>query len=173
MIEIFQATESHLDSLVELVNFAYRGEGAKQGWTTEAHLLDGQRTDRGAMQEILKEPGSKIFVVVDSSNNSLLGCVNLRWQVSRCYLGMLTVDPRKQGHGVGGQLLQFSEGQAKAWGCKVMYMNVISVREELIAWYERQGYRRTNETKPFPYGNPRFGLPKMPGLEFFVLEKNL
>lgn len=41
MIEIIQTTEKHIDALVELVNYAYRGEDAKQGWTTEANLLDG------------------------------------------------------------------------------------------------------------------------------------
>ena len=50
-------------------------------------------------------------------------------------------------------------------------MNVISVRQELIAWYERLGYRKTGETKPLP-ADHRFGVPTQP-LEFAIMEKNM
>jgi hypothetical protein len=52
-------------------------------------------------------------------------------------------------------------------------MTVIVQREELIQYYERRGYCRTEQREPFPYGDPRFGLPKRPDLEFIVLEKQL
>jgi hypothetical protein len=47
------------------------------------------------------------------------------------------------------------------------------LREELIAFYERRGFSRTGEFKPFPVGEPRFGLPKVPGLKFELLEKTM
>ena len=52
-----------------------------------------------------------------------------------------------------------------------MRMSVIDARNELIAWYERRGYRRTGEYKPFPYGDPRFGIPKRDDLRFEWLVK--
>jgi hypothetical protein len=52
-------------------------------------------------------------------------------------------------------------------------MTVIHLRDTLIAWYERRGYRRTGETEPFPYGDERFGIPRRDDLYFVVLEKAL
>jgi hypothetical protein len=52
-------------------------------------------------------------------------------------------------------------------------MTVIQVRDTLIAWYERRGYSLTGETKPFPYGDDRFGRPLRNDLHFVVLEKTL
>lgn len=60
---------------------------------------------------------------------------------------------------------------AEKWGVRAMRMTVISAREELIAWYERRGYRRTGETTPFPYGDERFGLPLRDDLAFELLVK--
>ena len=52
-------------------------------------------------------------------------------------------------------------------------MTVLAQRLDLIAWYERRGYRPTGENQPFPYGDPRFGIPKRPDLSFMVLAKPL
>jgi hypothetical protein len=52
-------------------------------------------------------------------------------------------------------------------------MTVITLRPELLAFYERRGFRRTGETVPFPYGDPRFGLPRRPDLEMETLVKEL
>ena len=59
------------------------------------------------------------------------------------------------------------------WGLSKLRMTVIDVRDELIAWYQRRGYRRTGISKPFPYGDERFGIPKRDDLRFEVLEKDL
>jgi len=52
-------------------------------------------------------------------------------------------------------------------------MTVIEQRAELIAWYERRGYRRSGEYQPFPYGDERFGIPRRDDLRFEVLVKDL
>ena len=59
------------------------------------------------------------------------------------------------------------------WHCSMLRMLVIRQRVDLIAWYMRLGFARTGETKPFPYGDERFGLPKRPDLEFVELAKSL
>jgi ribosomal protein S18 acetylase RimI-like enzyme len=105
-------------------------------------------------------------------DNELLGCVELRKEAGRLYLGMLSVRPATQGRGVGKALLKAAEGHARVEGCETIFMTVISGREELINWYLRHGYRLTGERKPFVVPDVRWGIPKQP-LEFVVLEKEV
>ncbi len=172
-IEFTQADESHIESLVELINSSYRGEKSKQGWTTEADLLDGQRTDADALKELICKEDSIILIAEDDDTGNLLGCVHLQRLGPKCYLGMLTVAPSLQNQGLGKLLLNESEALAQFWDCHSIIMTVISLREELISWYQRQGFKVTGEKKPFPYGDKRFGIPKTESLEFAVLEKTV
>ena len=168
MIEI--ATKKDIHSLENLVNSAYRGEGSKQGWTTEADLLEGElRTDTDNLGLMMSDRNS-VFLKF-TNNNSVHGCVYLQKQGKKLYLGMLSVSPAAQAGGIGKQLLAASEKYALEHDCISIIMNVISVRHELINWYVKHGYKKTGETKPFPTDN-KFGTPRMP-LEFIVLEKEL
>lgn len=172
--ELTQAKAEHIDELVDLVNAAYRGESSKKGWTTEEHLLGGQRTDPDTLRAQLEEENSYILIAQDEENDDFIeGCVHLRQEGEKCYLGMLTVDPELQGEGLGKFLLQESEIFADMLGCTEMYMTVLEVRNELIAWYEKHGYTKTNETRPFPYGDARFGIPKREDLRFIILRKHI
>lgn len=163
------ATLQHVEELNLLVNSAYRGETSKQGWTTEADLLDGIRTDEEALQETIQRENSWILIYTNAENK-ILACVHLEKHNEKLYLGMLTVVPPLQGKGTGKLLLSAAENFAKTLQCKSIYMTVITDRTELIAWYEKFGYVNTHELKPFPENNPRFGLPKKK-LVFTVLEK--
>jgi ribosomal protein S18 acetylase RimI-like enzyme len=151
-----------------LVNSAYRGETSKQGWTTEADLLDGIRTDEAALAELIQKRGAVILKCTTASG-SILGCVFLEKQETHLYLGMLTVTPGLQAQGIGKQLLRAAELYAVQQHCSDIIMTVISVRNELIAWYQRRGYQLTGEVRPFPQ-DIRFGEPKQP-LEFVVMRK--
>ena len=172
-IEFTQADESHVAAIVDLVNSAYRGDSSKKGWTTEADILGGQRIDAEAVKELINKEDSVILVAEDDDSGRLLGCVHLEKQGDGCYLGMLTVDPTLQKKGIGGQLMEESEAFAQFWDCTKIFMTVISVRTELIKWYEKKGFKNTQVKKPFPYGNERFGLPKVNDLEFVVLERKI
>ncbi|HYF31584.1 MAG TPA: GNAT family N-acetyltransferase [Chitinophagaceae bacterium] len=167
---ITRAVLSDVPELNTLINSAYRGESSKQGWTTEAELLDGMRCDEALLTEALLDPQTIFLKYTD--NEKILGCVRLDKHGDKLYLGMLTVSPQLQGRGIGKELLKASEYEAAKLQCKTIYMTVISVRTELVAWYERHGYLRTGERKPFITEDARFGLAKMP-LEFEVLEKSL
>lgn len=167
---IRKAQRTDIPALDILVNSAYRGNSSRRGWTTEADLLDGIRTDQEALINMLQEPGATILVHLTDSGR-MTGCVYLKNRGSSLYLGMLTVAPTEQNQGLGKKLLLAAEQQARAEGCTSIRMTVISVRTELIAWYERHGYHATGETEPFP-DNPRFGIPKQ-SLHFIVLEKPL
>ncbi|MEY4930224.1 MAG: hypothetical protein RI909_948 [Bacteroidota bacterium] len=167
---ITKATPEDAPALDTLVNSAYRGESSRQGWTTEADLLDGTRTDAAAITELIQTPGTTVLKYVEGQE--ILGCVELRMQYGKLYLGMLTVRPHLQGKGIGKKLLNAAEEEARTQMCTSIFMTVISVRQELIDWYVRHGYQPTGERKPFAFNDPRFGQPKK-SLEFIVLEKKL
>jgi len=84
---------------------------------------------------------------------------------------MLSVDPDSQAKGIGKKLLRAAEDHAKKIGCTTVRMTVISVRKELIAWYERNGYQDTGDIKPFP-NDGRYGEHRQP-LQFLVLQKEV
>jgi GNAT superfamily N-acetyltransferase len=166
------ATTPDAPAIAELVNSAYRGESSRAGWTTEADLLEGQRTDAEAVAAIIASPDD--VVLVHERNDGIAACVHLERTPAGCYLGMLTVRPTLQAGGVGRRLLASAEAwAAEHWGSARVYMTVIAQRPELIAWYERRGYARTGEQQPFPYGDARFGLPQRDDLVFEVLAKPL
>ncbi|MFN7791459.1 MAG: GNAT family N-acetyltransferase, partial [Cyclobacteriaceae bacterium] len=140
------------------------------GWTTEADFLDGTRIDEAAVKELIEKTDTIILKYVEA--NQIVGCVELRKENGKLYLGMLSVAPTIQGKGIGKKLLHAGEDYAKSIGINTMIMTVISVRKELIDWYVRHGYQLTGERKPFVVPDTRWGIPKQE-LEFVVLEKKL
>jgi ribosomal protein S18 acetylase RimI-like enzyme len=166
IISIASPSDAH--TLNALVNSAYRGDSSRQGWTTEADLLDGTRTTPDLLSELLVKPDTTILKYVE--NDQLLACIELRRDGYKLYLGMLTVSPSLQGKGIGNVLLKAAEAEAKKHACQSIYMTVISVRTSLIDWYKRHGYIETGERKPFAAPDTRWGVPRQP-LEFIVLEK--
>ena len=166
------ASEADVPSLVALVQSAYRGESSRAGWTTEADLLEGQRTDPEAVAAILR--GEDSHMVAVESDGRLLACCQLENRRGHAYFGMFAVRPEFQGGGLGRQVLAEAERLAREeWGATQMHLTVITARQELIAWYERRGYTRTGRTSAFPYGDERFGLPTRGDLEFELLVKEL
>jgi N-acetylglutamate synthase-like GNAT family acetyltransferase len=152
--------------LVELVHAAYRGEG---GWTTEAGLIDGTRTDAQEITELLPD----LLVAEDSATGQVLGCCGLTARGDHGYFGTFAVRPDLQGGGVGSALLTAAEDRARALGLAAVEMTVVSLRRELIDYYLRRGYVDTGQTRPFPYGVARNGRPRRDDLEFAVLHKPL
>ena len=160
-----------IPALVALLDIAYRGEESKKGWTSEADLLLGnKRTDETIVHEMMNTPGT-VFLKYLNDQNNIEGCVFLQKNENKLYLGMLCVSPSAQAKGIGKQLMESAELHAKNLHCISIYMTVISIRHELIAWYERKGYFKTGEKKPFPV-DERFGIPTQK-LEFDILEKNI
>jgi ribosomal protein S18 acetylase RimI-like enzyme len=168
------ATLSELPALSELVNSAYRGDSSRLGWTTEADLLGGQRTDLASLRAQLSAADAALLVA-EADSGGFVGCVFLE-QVAGggAHLGMLTVEPRAQRAGLGKAILaQAEQFAARNWGSTSMSMTVIAQREDILAWYARRGYSDTGETQPFPYGDSRYGLPRRRDLFFKVLRKPL
>lgn len=152
------ATLSEVPELVALVNSAYRGEDGQHGWTNESHLVAGARTTPASLTELLHDPDAVILTCRDDKG-ILTACVYLQKQGEKLYLGLLSVLPALQGAGIGKLLLAAALAHAEKLGCTRVRISVISLRHELIAWYERHGYQRTGETSPFHAGN-KFGIQK-------------
>ncbi len=167
---ISYAAINDIPELVSLINSAYRGDASKKGWTTEADLLGGVRTDEEMLTDMMQKKGSVILKYSDAAN-TIVGCVYLQQRDAKLYLGMLTVSPDIQSRGIGKQLLAAATEYALQQHCGAIFMTVISLRIELIAWYERHGYKKTGEMRPFP-SDTKFGVARQP-LEFAVLEKSL
>jgi ribosomal protein S18 acetylase RimI-like enzyme len=169
-----EATAADVAAVAALVESAYRGEASRAGWTTEADLLDGQRTDPEAVAGIIADPRSRVLLAT-AADGALLGCCQLeRRDGGLCYFGMFAVSPTLQSGGIGSALLTEAERVAvEEWGATGMQMTVLTQRRDLIAWYVRRGYRATGQRRPFPHQDPRFGLPRRDDLEFEVLAKPL
>lgn len=167
------ATAGDVEEIIALVESAFRGESSRAGWTTEADLLDGRRTGPDEIGAIVDSPEQRIMLHRGPSGE-LLASVVLARDGEAAWLGMLSILPTLQGRGLGRAVLAACEDWVRqTWGSACMRMKVIAQRRELIAWYERRGYRQTGGTAPFFYGDPRFGLPKRDDLYFVVLEKDL
>ena len=164
------ATPDDVDAIVRLVESAYRGDSSRRGWTTEADLLDGRRTGRDEVLADITRPDSRVRLA--ERDGELLACAHVAREGDTGYFGMFSVQPGLQGGGIGKALLAEAERiVSRDWGLPAMHMTVIDVRDELIAFYERRGYRRTGMFKPFPYGDARFGHPRRDDLRFEILEK--
>jgi len=165
-----------IPAVVALTESAYRGDASRVGWTTEADLLDGQRTDAGEVAALIANP-HVVVLLAERDGQLLASCVVERLSGEHAgdgYFGMFSVRPEAQGNGTGRALLAEAERIARdEWHARAMRMTVIDVRAELIAWYERRGYRRTGEYRAFPYGDLRFGIPKRDDLRFEWLVKDL
>jgi len=171
MRTITEAQPSDLDEIVQLVNTAYR---SPEGWTNEAHLIEGQRTSHQDLERELASPEPTLILCLrETERGPIKACVLLRHKSQHLYLGMLSVAPESMNKGLGSQLLEHSEAYARKHSADRIILTVLHAREELIAWYGRQGYRRTGESIPFPYDNKGLGSPHRKDLTFIVLEKLL
>jgi ribosomal protein S18 acetylase RimI-like enzyme len=186
------ATLSDVWAVVDLVQSAYRGEASRDGWTTEADLLDGSRIDPDTVREVVSAPRSVVMLAYQrpalhrmtsadrcdmdaAAVDELSACCQLADEGKGTgYFGLFAVRPNRQGTGIGRAVLTEAERRAVTeWQCSTLRMLVIRQRTDLIAWYTRLGFGPTGGTSPFPYGDERFGRPKRPDLEFIELSKPL
>ena len=175
-VRLRAAVPDDRDTIVDVVTRAYRGRGDDAGWTTESHLLGGQRTDPTEVDAAISAHDAVLIVAVDTADN-ILGCVRVdRSDGSErdgAHFGLFAVDPERQSGGIGALLLGAAEAQAREWRCPSLELEVLHQRDDLRAWYLRRGFEPTGETQPFPYGDERFGLPRRDDLYFDVFRKAL
>lgn len=171
---IVPAARSDLDDILTLVNAAYRGIGAKAGWTSENGIVSGTRVDANSIESLLAQQGTAILLLRREAGARPVGCIVVRLdEDATCELSMFAIHPDEQAGGLGRTLLTAAETYAYRHGARLAELTVVHVRDTLIAWYERQGYRRTGATKAFPYHDPSLGQPLRDDLHFVVLTKTL
>ena len=168
------ATEADIDNIVDLVQSAYRGDASRKGWTTEADLIDGQRTDAGLVRDALERQDTDILL---AETDRLVGCAELatfNGPGAGAYFGMFAVDPAQQGRGIGGAVLDEIERIARDDRREQrLVLLVISLRTEMIDLYLRRGFVPTGGMQAFPYGEDRYGVPRRNDLELLVMAKEL
>jgi len=170
-VEISHASSESAEELVRLVNWAYRGKDGREGWTGEMRFIDGIRIDMPAMLQALEDPKATVFVA--SCQERPVGCIKVeKVAEDMAEVGMFAVDPDMQSKRIGSSLLQTAEEFAReALGARKATMFVLENRGDILSWYLRRGYKRTEETAPFPE-DQNVGKPKIK-LQFVRLEKDL
>jgi GNAT superfamily N-acetyltransferase len=169
------ATSKDTALLLPLIRSAYRGKDGAAGWTTEADLVADERIDATGLVSKIDAPHSFILVAEDEQNQPI-SCCEVVWRQGgdSAYFGLFAVDPTRQGGGIGRQVLTYAEEFAqRQWGVRRMEMMVIWLRKDIIDWYARRGYRKTGETRPFPYTELVNGVALRDDLYFDVLAKDL
>lgn len=170
-IDLIKATSSDAEELNFLINHVYRGQNALNSWTSEAGFIEGQRTDVDMLKSIINSSDQYILV---NSDKPIYCCCHVKIENDTAWLGMLTVSLDKQNLGLGKKLISAAERIIRETSsCSEIKMHVISIRQELIDWYQRQSFEKTTDVASFPYGNERFGKPLRSDLEFLVLKKTL
>jgi ribosomal protein S18 acetylase RimI-like enzyme len=160
------ALADDLPRLHPVIERAYRGDSARQGWTHEADLLSGERIDDATLRAMIADPAQ--ILLITEQGGVTVGCVSLTARGDGLvYLGLLCVDPTRQAAGIGKAIIAAAEKVAREQlDADRIEMTVIDCRTELIAYYERRGFVRTGERRPFPFAVE-------PPLGMVVLEKAL
>jgi GNAT superfamily N-acetyltransferase len=170
-LDVRAATVEDAEAIAALVHSAYRSEESRRGWTTEADLVGGQRADPAMIRHVVGLPDDVVLVAV-ADDGVPYACCHLERRDGGAYLGMFAVRPSVQGGGVGRGMLAAAERWARDhWGSGSLEITVLNHRPELMAWYERCGFRPTGEEHPFPYEDNRFGEPRRPDLVLLGMAK--
>lgn len=170
MLHFHKAELKDSASIASLINSAYRGESSRAGWTTEADLIDGLRTTTQEIAAIIQ--AEHTFILLGVLHDEIIATTCCHYHEGAAHLGMIAVKPKLQNKGYGKEMITAAEAMTKReWGVKNFQMNVITVRESLIAFYERQGYQRTGLIKDFPAESDLWQV-KVSGLQFTLLEKS-
>ncbi len=161
------------EAIAKLINSAYRGETSRKGWTTEADILDGLRTTTTEIGKTIKN--EKTFILIGVLNDEIIATICCAWQElafkDTVHFGMIAVKPSLQNKGYGKSLIQAAEAIClREWRVVGFHMSVISIRHELIAFYERLGYKRTGAFADFPVKSDLW-QPKIEGLNLQYLAK--
>jgi ribosomal protein S18 acetylase RimI-like enzyme len=171
-----KAVPADYAEIIDLANLAYRGkEGAVPSWNIEKGIVGGQRLDDSLLrEELAAKPNGALLVYREESDGPLLGTAWLNPETDGAWsMGLLTIRPELQNQQLGRRLLAAVEQYAHDRGAQRMRIGVLHVRDTLIAWYERRGYRATGETEPYPSEDPRFGTPLRENLHFLIMEKQI
>jgi ribosomal protein S18 acetylase RimI-like enzyme len=148
------AQTQDVDALIQLMNTAYR---SNVGWTHEQHIVAGERINQLQIQHMLESQNIQLYVLVH--HQQLIACIGLTFMHNEVEIGSFAVAPNLQNSGYGKVLLEYAEQMIRQHSkIKTLSMSVLSVRHELIAYYERRGYVKTGRHFDYPI-NANVGIP--------------
>lgn len=166
-IDLITAQREDIEEINQLVNLSYRGY---DGWTRETEIVSGERSTLDEVSAYISDPDAHLLVVKE--NNQIIACICVEQKKENAYIGYFAVNPKYQGRGLGKLVLSKAEAFAKnVLKVTKFIMVVVSQREELIAFYERRGYKKTGEISKYPV-HLNVGIPAVAGLTIEYLEKN-
>ena len=166
-INLKQANIDDAEAINTLINSAYRGT---EGWTKETDIVEGKRSDIEDVNYLIKNQNSHLLTA--KNHDDLIACICIEEKENKAYIGSFAVSPAQQNRGVGKQVLERAENYAgKKFGITEFVMVVISQRKELVAFYERRGYKRTGKIEKYPV-HLNVGVPSVKGLTIEYLTKN-
>ena len=158
-----------LDVIVDLVNSAYRGVDGPRRWTTEAHLVQGDRLVIEDLRRMIADGGTEFYVgIVDTR---LVGCIAIKRYGPVTEFGTFAVDPNLHGFGYGKDILCFAEATASSYS-STFQVTVVSQNSDLIGFYQRRGYKETGQRLAYPI-HQNVGKPKIQNIDLTVLQKNV
>ena len=170
MLRFRIANSADIGAIVDLVRRGSRGDASKRGWTSEADLVEGIRTDADQVRAMMSAHGE---IILGEDAGSLLACCHCQCSAREGQIDLLTVDPEQQSIGLGSQTLCLAEEWLRGRKAEVARILVLNRLPALGFWYERRGYIRTGATIPFSVVDPRFGRSKVQNLGFHVRVKEL
>ena len=122
-----------------------------QAFAVELFFKQGDRISAPAVGALL-EKGTMLLAETPLEPGPL-GSVYIEIRGNRVYVGLLAVDPGRQGRGIGRLLMRAAEDYGRAHGCSGVDITVVNLRTELPPFYRKLGYVETG-TAPFDRDEP-------------------
>lgn len=165
-----KATEKDIPQLLELIESCYRSDFARKGWTYDSDIIGGARTTKEFVKEEIIAPGGSYLKHTDVQGK-VIACVYIKvnTQEKKAFVGSLCVYPTFQSHGLGKGLLDATEIIAREAGCSKLCVQIVTMRKELINWFEKIDFKFVGELAPLTADT---GTPKIP-IELGTWEKVL
>jgi len=124
------AVAEDVPPLVRLINASF---------CVEQPFIEGDRIDAEGIRGYMEK--GKFLLAEDSTG--LMGCVYVELREDRGYVGLLGVDPSRQGIGLGRILMDAAENYFREVGCIAIDLRIISPRKPLLGFYRHLGYLQT------------------------------
>jgi GNAT superfamily N-acetyltransferase len=169
VLSFHKAELSDAAAIAELVNSAYRGEASRVGWTTEADLLNGLRITTSEVATLIKRDDA--FVLIGVLRDQVVASIACERLENTAKFGLIAVKPTLQNKGYGREMIQAAEAiTLREWRVAGYFMAVITLRTELIEFYERLGFEHSGQFEDFPV-KPELWQPKVEALALEYLVK--
>lgn len=138
MIYSLKQNDDEIEGIVALINEAYRGTGGRNRWTTEGHLLAGDRISVEILKDLINN--SQCDFITCYEQNKLVGSISITYKDELAEFGTFAIKQEHHGMGMGKQLLAYAEHFARK-RCGRFQVSVLTANQSLIEFYLKRGYQ--------------------------------